>query len=74
MGCEADLSNHTFLRRERDGAILKGEIALSMMITGGAVVVGGVVLAVMNRPVRKLPRIEAGPTRDGMTAAIGWDF
>jgi hypothetical protein len=74
MGCEADLSNHTFLRRERDGAIVKGEIALSMMITGGAVVVGGVVLAVMNRPVRKLPRIEAGPTRDGMTAAIGWDF
>jgi hypothetical protein len=74
MGCEADLSNHAALRRERDGAALKGKISLSMMITGGAVIAVGVVVAIMNRPIHKLPRIEAGPTPGGAAASVGWDF
>jgi hypothetical protein len=73
-GCSADLSDHALLRRERDGAVLKGKIAVSMMVAGGAVTVGGVVLAILNRPTRRLPQIEAAPTRGGMTAALGWDF
>jgi len=73
-GCEADLSSHAPLRRERDSAVLKGKIAVSMMVAGGAITVGGVVLAILNRPTRKLPRIEAGPTPGGMAAAVGWEF
>jgi hypothetical protein len=74
MGCEADLSNHLLLRRERDSAILKGNIAASMLIAGGAVAAGGVVFAILNRPTRKLPRIEAGPIPGGMAAAVAGEF
>jgi hypothetical protein len=73
-GCDADLSDQPVLRRERDGAILKGEIAVSMMIAGGAITAGGLVLAILNRPVRKLPRIEAAPTAGGLAASVGWKF
>jgi hypothetical protein len=73
-GCAADLSDHALLRRERDGALLKGKIAVSMMVAGGAVTVGGVVLAILNRPTRRLPQLEAAPTRGGMTASVGWTF
>ena len=73
-GCQADLSDQPALRRERDGAVLKGQIAATMMIAGGAVAAGGLVLAILNRPVRKLPRIEVAPTTGGMTASVGWKF
>jgi energy-converting hydrogenase Eha subunit G len=73
-GCKADLSDQPALRRERDGAVLKGQIAATMMIAGGAVAAGGLVLAILNRPVRKLPRIEVAPTPGGMTASVGWEF
>ena len=73
-GCEADLANHALLRRERDSAILKGKIAVSMLVTGGAVTVGGVVFAILDRPTRKLPRIEAAPTAGGLAASAAWDF
>jgi hypothetical protein len=75
-GCEANLSDpsHTLLRDERDSAELKGKIAVSMMIAGGAVTVGGVVLAILNRPTRKMPKVEAAPTNGGMTAQVGWSF
>lgn len=74
MGCEADLSSHQLLARERDSAILKGQVAASMLIAGGAVAAGGVVLQILNRPVRKLPRIEAGPTPGGAAATASWEF
>jgi hypothetical protein len=73
-GCAADLSDQPALRRNRDGAILKGDIAVSMMIAGGAVAAGGIVLAILNRPIRKLPRIEAAPTPGGMSASVRWPF
>lgn len=45
-----------------------------MMAAGGAVTVGGMVFAILNRPTRTLPRIEAAPTRGGMTASLRWKF
>jgi hypothetical protein len=73
-GCAADLSDQPALRRERDGAVLKGHIATSMMIAGGAITATGFVLAILNRPVRKLPQIEAVPTSGGMSASVAWSF
>jgi hypothetical protein len=73
-GCAADLSDQPALRRERDGAVLKGHIATSMMIAGGAITATGFVLAILNRPVRKLPQIEATPTSGGMSASVAWSF
>lgn len=73
-GCEADLSDHPLLRDERDGAVWKGKVAAATMWVGGATAVGGIVFLVLNRPIRKLPRIEAVPTEGGVTAAVGWSF
>lgn len=73
-GCEADLSNHPVLRRERDSAVLQGKIAVSMITAGGAVAIGGVVLAILNRPIRTLPQLEVAPTRGGAAASAGWRF
>jgi len=73
-GCEADLSSHPVLADERDGAQLKGKIGASMMITGGVVVVVGVVWGVLNRPTRYLPRVEVTPTAGGMTTRAEWRF
>lgn len=73
-GCEADLSDHAVLKGARDGAALKGQIAASMAIVGGAVTAAGVVFAVINRPVKKLPRIEAAPLPGGASATVRWEF
>ena len=73
-GCEADLASHPLLRRERDSAVLQGKIAVSMVTAGGAIAIGGIVLAILNRPVRTLPRLELGPTPGGVAASAGWRF
>jgi hypothetical protein len=73
-GCEEDLAMHPELADEFDGARLKGRIGASMMISGGVIVVGGLVWGVLNRPKRYLPRIEAIPTPGGITASADWRF
>jgi hypothetical protein len=73
-GCQADLSDQPLLRDARDSAELKGKIAISMLAVGGAVTVGGVVWAIMNRPRRVLPNMEVAPTAGGMQARVGWRF
>lgn len=74
-GCEADLSMHQALADQRDGALLKGKIGVSMMIAGGVVAVTGVVWAtVFNRARRVLPDMEVAPTSGGMTGAASWRF
>lgn len=72
-GCQADLSDQPLLADARDSAQLKGKIAVSMMIAGGAVTVGGVVWAIMNRPKRVLP-VEVSPTDGGMTVSFLGNF
>jgi hypothetical protein len=73
-GCEADLASHPLLRRERDSAVLQGRIAVPMIAAGSAIAVGGIVLAILNRPVRTLPRLELAPAPGGVAASAGWRF
>lgn len=74
MGCQKDLSDKPLLRDLRDSAELKGKIGISMMVAGGAVTVGGIVMAIINRPQRILPKIEVAPTAGGMAASTHWSF
>lgn len=74
MGCQKDLSDNTLLRDLRDGAELKGTIGIGMMVTGGAVTIGGIVMAIINRPQRILPKVEIAPTSGGMAARSTWRF
>ena len=74
MGCMKNLSDKPLLRDLRDSAELKGTIGVSMMIAGGAVTVGGIVMAILNRPERILPKVEVAPTSGGATASARWRF
>jgi tetratricopeptide (TPR) repeat protein len=72
-GCKADLSDQPLLADERDSARLKGKIGIGMMIGGGALAIGGAILAVYNSHARRvLPQIET--TQGGATASVGWQF
>jgi hypothetical protein len=75
-GCEPGLTDpsHRPLKDEEDGAELKGKIGIGMMAAGGAVMVAGVVLAIMNRPHRVLPHVEVAPTPGGANASVGFHF
>ena len=44
------------------------------MWIGGATAAGGVVFLLLNRPIRKLPRIHGAPTDGGLSASMGWSF
>ncbi len=70
-GCSADLSEQPLLADARDSAELKGKIAISMMVAGGAITVAGVVWAIVNRPRRVLPaQVEVQPTPGGAAASV----
>ena len=73
-GCEADLSQHTLLADARDSAQFKGKVAVTMMITGGAITIGGVVWAIINRPKRVRPAMEVQPTNGGIAASFSGHF
>lgn len=73
-GCQSDLSDHPSLAAERDRARLKGTIGISMMVAGGALSVGGIVMAILDRPRRILPNVEVAPTSGGVAARVGWRF
>jgi hypothetical protein len=70
MGCSSTLKDLPLLADARDSAKLKGTIAVTMMIGGGAIAVGGVVWAILNRPRRILPNMEVAPTDGGMQASV----
>ena len=74
MGCMKDLSDRPLLRDVRDSAELKGTIGITMVITGSAVAVGGIVMTVLNRPQRILPKVEVAPTNGGMTMSTRFSF
>jgi hypothetical protein len=70
-GC--DLSTQPALAAERDSAELKGKIAASLAIVGGAATITGVVLVILDRPRRTLP-VEVVPTPGGAAAIASWRF
>jgi hypothetical protein len=74
MGCPKDLPDDESLRAQRESAELKGTIGISMMVAGGAITVGGIVMVILNRPERVLPKIEVAPTAGGATASTRWSF
>jgi hypothetical protein len=73
-GCPSNLAGQPYLESERSGAKLRGEIGVSMIAAGGAAAAAGVTWAIINKPHRELPAIEAAPTRGGATASVGWRF
>ena len=73
-GCKPDYSDVPDLKRDRDSAELKGDVAVTMMIAGGVATVGGAIWIVLNRPRRVMPSMEVAPTNGGMTARVGWHF
>ena len=74
QGCETDLSQHSPLKQERDSAELKGSVGIGMMIGGGAVIIGGVVGAILNRPHRVMPAVEVQPTAGGAMTSVSLRF
>lgn len=74
MGCPKDLPGNSLLGGLRDSAELKGTVGITMMVTGGAVTVAGIVMTVLNRPQRTLPKVEVMPTSGGITASTRWSF
>jgi hypothetical protein len=72
LGC--DESALQALRAERARARREGTIGTAMMIGGGAMVLGGIVWAVIDRPRRSRPAVEIAPARGGLTASAGWRF
>jgi tetratricopeptide (TPR) repeat protein len=73
-GCKPPQSNQAALASQKSSAQLAGSIGLTGMIAGGAVAIGGIVFAVINRPVRTLPRLEVAPTAGGATASLRWSL
>lgn len=73
-GCESDLSDHPLLAEQRDSARFKGSMGIATMTVGGAALVAGVVLTVLNRPRRSLPTVEVAPRGDGAEAGLRWTF
>ena len=74
-GCQPNLSDQPGLADERDSAKLKGEIGISMMATGGALAITGVVAALIDNPRRVLPTVEVMPTAGGgVAASVGGRF
>jgi len=73
-GCETDQETYKKLVDKQDSALLEGKVGVSMMIAGGAIVVGGVIWGYVNRPTRRLPKVEVAPTAGGAAAAATWSF
>ncbi len=76
QGCPKDLEGMMYdsLRRTRDSAEFRGTLGISLMVGGGALVVGGAVMVILNRPTRRLPKVEVAPTSGGMAASTTWSF
>jgi len=72
-GCELDLSKHPSLASLHSSARLKGGLGTGLMIGGGAITIGGVVLALLNRPHRELP-VDVQPRPGGASVVVTGRF
>jgi hypothetical protein len=76
-GCEEGLTDpkHTLLRNSRSSALFKGDLGIGLMISGGAIAIGGVVFVLLNRPTKLLPGgLEIQPTASGAAASYSLSF
>ena len=70
-GC--DLDAQPALSDQHDSAQFKGTLGATLMITGGAVLAGGAVWAlVINRPRRVVPAVEVTPAGASVGASWSW--
>jgi hypothetical protein len=70
-GC--DLDTQPALDDQHDSARFKGTLGVTLMITGGAVLAGGAVWAlVINRPRRVTPAVEVTPAGASIGASWAW--
>lgn len=72
FGCELDM--HRSLANAQDSALFKGTAGVTLMITGGAATVTGLLWSLVNTPSRRLPKVEVAPTRGGAGASARWSF
>lgn len=74
-GCSADLSDVPDLKADKESAERKGTIATVMLVSGGAIVIAGVVWGtVLNRPRRMGPALDVRATTDGAAVTAAWRF
>ena len=75
-GCEPGLTDpsHRSLEAQRDSAQLKGQHRHRHDGRRRRGAVTGLVLAILNRPHRVLPNVEAQPMPGGASASVGWSF
>jgi hypothetical protein len=72
MGCE--LAMHPSLADAEDSALFKGKAGVTLMISGGAATVTGLLWTLFNTPSRRLPKVEIAPMRSGAAANARWSF
>jgi hypothetical protein len=73
-GCSNELSEQPLLADAENRALFRVDLGTALMITGGALAVGGAVWAIVNRPQRVVPQIEVAPTAGGMSTTARWTF
>lgn len=73
--CTSDWrGDHPALAAQHDSAVLKGDLGLGFMISGGAVLAGGVAMIILNRPTRVMPELHLAPTDGGMAGGARWSW
>jgi len=74
LGCPGDGAETRVLYAARDRADREHAIGTGFLVAGGALVIGGIVWAVIDRPQRERPQVQIAPSREGATATVGWKF
>jgi len=69
-GC--DLAAHPDLIDKHDHARFQGTLGIVLLATGGAIAVGGIIAAVLDRPRSTVPNLELAPAQGG--ASVRWSF
>jgi hypothetical protein len=62
------------LNDQRDTAERRQKIGFATLLVGGATVVTGIVLLVMNRPEAHVLKVDLVPTQGGAAASASWRF
>lgn len=73
-GCDFSDPQYQHLIDRRDKAETLDVTAKVMVVGGVAVLATGIVLLVMNKPVRQVPTVGVTATAGGGTAQLGWRF